>query len=35
MLKDEAWKKATLDEVQAMEREGEELERKAIAASGL
>ncbi len=35
MLKDEAWKKATLDEVLAMEREAEELERRAIAASGL
>ena len=35
MLKDEPWKKATLDEVLAMEREAEELERRAIAASGL
>ena len=35
MLKDEAWKKSALDEVTSMEREAEELEKKALAASGL
>jgi len=35
MLKDEAWKKAALDEVAALEREAEALERKALEASGL
>jgi glutamate formiminotransferase/formiminotetrahydrofolate cyclodeaminase len=35
MLKDETWKKTALDEVAAMEREAEELERKALASSGL
>jgi glutamate formiminotransferase / formiminotetrahydrofolate cyclodeaminase len=35
MLKDEAWKKAALDEVAALERDAEALERKALEASGL
>ncbi len=35
MLKDEGWKKSALDEVASMEREAEELEKSALAASGL
>jgi glutamate formiminotransferase/formiminotetrahydrofolate cyclodeaminase len=35
MLKDEAWKGSALEEVARMEKEAEELERKAVAASGL
>jgi glutamate formiminotransferase/formiminotetrahydrofolate cyclodeaminase len=35
MLKDEAWKKAALDEVGRMEAEAAELEKAALAASGL
>jgi glutamate formiminotransferase/formiminotetrahydrofolate cyclodeaminase len=35
MLKDEAWKKRALDEVSRLETEAEELERRAVKASGL
>jgi formiminotetrahydrofolate cyclodeaminase len=35
MLKDEAWKRSASDEVAAMERDAERLERDALAASGL